>query len=245
VNDWRRRRDTRAARFGRPESVRFVLPVAGAVLIALALALAFVPGPARAATYKWVDDQGVVHYSDQMPPEALNKGNVQLNKQGVPVKKTDAALTPEQRRAREADEERRAQQAKEQEAIARRDRALLSSYTTESEIDLAKSRALATIDTVVKSTAAYSEQLTKRKAEIDAKKASYGDKPAPAALERELEGINAEVARQNDLLALKKREVATAVAKYDADKQRWRELVTAKSAQADAVPAAGPATATK
>ena len=37
----------------------------------------------RGATYKWVDDQGVVHYTDKMPPEAINKGSIELNKQGV------------------------------------------------------------------------------------------------------------------------------------------------------------------
>ena len=49
-------------------------------------------------------------------------------------------------------------------------------------------------------------------------------------LERELESIEAELARQVDLIALKKRDTAANTAKYDADKQRWRELVAAKVA---------------
>ena len=68
--------------------------------------------PRRATTYKWVDDQGVVHYTDKLPPEAVNKGSVELNKQGVPIKKIEPALTPEQRRARDAEEERARQVAK-------------------------------------------------------------------------------------------------------------------------------------
>ncbi len=123
---------------------------------ALALAaLILSANAARAATYKWVDDQGVVHYTDKMPPEAINKGSIELNKQGVAIKKNDPALTPEQRRAREAEEERARQVAKAREEIQRKDRALLQSYTTESEIDLSKKRALGTIDAQIQSAQAY------------------------------------------------------------------------------------------
>ncbi len=208
-------------------------PLARAALLAVVVVAA--PVPAWAATYKWTDDKGVVHYSDKMPPEAVNKGSVQLNKQGVPIKKTDPALTPEQRRAQEAEEARRREIAREEAEQARRDRALLSSYTTEGEIDLARNRALLTIDGVVQSARAYGDQLGKRKREAESKKASYGSGPVPAALERELEGINRELARQTELLDLKKREAEVVVAKYDAEKQRWRELIAAKG---DATPQA-------
>jgi len=41
--------------------------------------------------------------------------------------------------------------------------------------------------------------------------------------------LDAELARQADLIAQKKREAESVNAKYDADKQRWRELVAAKA----------------
>ena len=47
-----------------------------------------------------------MHYTGQAAPEAINKGNVELNKQGIPVRENDPALTPEQRRVKDADEER-------------------------------------------------------------------------------------------------------------------------------------------
>jgi Pyruvate/2-oxoacid:ferredoxin oxidoreductase gamma subunit len=210
--------------------MRVSLPLAGAAV--LAAALHFAPGSARAATYKWVDDKGVTHYTDRVPPEAVNKGNVELSKQGVPIRKTEPAPTPEQRRAKAQEDERQKQLAKQQDEIARRDRALLSSYTSESEIDLARSRTMRTINSVVQSAQAYSEQLNKRKAAIEAKKkADFADTPAPPALERELANINAELARQADLIALKKRETAEINARYDTDKQRWRELIAAKGGE--------------
>jgi hypothetical protein len=191
-------------------------------------------GNAHAALYKWVDDKGVVHYSDVVPPEAVNKGTVELSKQGLQVKKTEAALTPEQLKAKAAENERQRVLAKQQEEIARRDRALLASYTSENEIDLARARAMQTIDNVMQSAQAYVAGLSKRRDAALAKKAAAGDKP-PADVNREIEMLNSEIERQSDLLAQKKREAATVTAKYDTDKQRWRELVAAKAATAEAV----------
>ncbi len=207
-----------------------VLALAGAALAVAALAVS--ARPALAATYKWVDEKGVIHYTDKLPPEEVNKASVELNKQGIPIKKTEPAPTPEQRRAKALEEERQRQLAKQQEETERRDRALLSSYTSEGEIDLARNRSLQTIDSVLKSAQAYSEQLTKRRAALEAKKkAEYADKPAPPALERELEGIDTELGRQAELIALKKREIAQVNTKYDADKERWRALVAAKGGE--------------
>jgi chromosome segregation ATPase len=205
----------------------------------LAIAAMVLSAPAaRAATYKWVDDQGVVHYTDKMPPEAINKGSVELNKQGVQIKKNDPALTPEQRRVKEAEEERARQAAKAREEIARKDRALLQSYTTESEIDLSKKRALGTIDAQMQSAQAYVATLTKRRDEIQGRVAALNGKPAPASLEREVANVNEELEKQADLIATKRKEIGVVTARYDADKQRWRELRQIAEAETEAANAA-------
>jgi hypothetical protein len=199
--------------------------------------------PAHATTYKWIDDQGVVHYTDKIPPEALNKGNVELNKQGLPVKKTDPALTPEQRKAREAEEARAQQVAKDRALVERRDRALLATYTTEGEIDLARTRAVSTIDAQVQSATAYSATLNKSNLDLEGKKAALGDKPIPPVLEREAANINEELAKQADLIAAKQKEIIIVTARYDADKKRWKELRTATEAAANGSPNVMPTTA--
>ncbi len=204
---------------------------AALAIFALA-ALATHAGSTHAALYKWVDEHGEVHYSDKVPAEAVNKGNVELNKQAIPIKKTEPAPTPEQLKAKAAEDERQRQAAKQQEEISRRDRALLASYTSENEIDLARARAMQTIDNVLQSTQAYMAQLVKRRDGLLAKKAAAGDK-VPVNVEHELEMLNGEIERQGDLMAQKKREAATVTAKYDKDKQRWHELVAAKAATAE------------
>lgn len=202
------------------------------LVLALAAACALAAsGLVHAATYKWVDDKGVVHYTDKIPPEALNKGNVVLDKYGVPVKRNDPALTPEQRRKMAEEEARAEQLAKDRELVDRRDRALLATYTVEGEIDLARRRALATIEQQIQSATAYTAQLTKRKADVDQRKAALGDKGVPPVLEREIANIDAELTRQSELVTAKEREIVMVNARYDADKKRWRELRAATEAQ--------------
>ena len=204
-----------------------------ALVAAAALALAFAATrDAHAGTYKWVDEKGIVHYADKMPADAVNRANVQLDSQGIAVRKTDAAPTPEQLRARVGDVERQKHAAKEREDVERRDRALLSSYTREQDIELARARALTTIEGQVQSARVYIAQLTKRQQELLERKQSFGTQGAPPAVERELESIESELQKTNALAANKKQEGVAVGAKYDGDKQRWRELQTIAEANA-------------
>jgi len=214
-------------------------------LLLIAAVIVFINIPrVQAATYKWTDEKGVVHYTDKIPPEALNRGNVELNKQGVTVKRTEPALTPEQRRAREVEEERARQLSKEREIVERRDKALLSTYTMESEIDLARNRALNTIDAQIQSAASYSALLNKRKAELDARKTTAGDKAVPAVVERELTNINVTLTGQAELITTKQREMLVVGTRYDTDKKRWQELRAATEASMRGASNVVPATTT-
>jgi hypothetical protein len=108
----------------------------------------------------------------------------------------------------------------------------VASYTTEAEIDLARNRSLQTINNVILSSQAFSEQLNKRKVDVETKKAESQAKAVVAVLDRELESIDAELQRQTELVAQKHKEAALITAKYDADKQRWRELSATKEKSA-------------
>lgn len=215
----------------------------GLASLALALAAAAPSPTARAALYKWVDEKGIVHYTDKLPPHMVNRGNVELNPQGVTINRTEPTPTPEQRRAREIEAERQKQLAREQELIDRRDRALLSTYTTESEIDLARDRALNTIDAQVQSSNAYSVLLNKRRDELEARRKALADKPLPPAMERELINVYAELDKQVALLDAKQKEIAVVNARYDADKLRWAELRAMAAKAAGLAPASAPSPA--
>lgn len=51
---------------------------------------------AEAALYRWVDENGAVHYGDVVPPEASSESHSQLNEQGMVVKTWPPAPTEEE-----------------------------------------------------------------------------------------------------------------------------------------------------
>jgi hypothetical protein len=164
------------------------------------------------------------------------------------VKKIEPSPTPEQRKVMDAEEEQKRASAKATEERARKDRALMLSYTTEGEIDGSKKRALATIDSQIQSAESYSADLKRRQQALGKKKAGYGANPIPIELERELNNIDIELSRQTALIEQKKADIIAVSAKYDADKQRWQEIKADQQRAAAAVvqtPAGTPATAKK
>ncbi|HMA31057.1 MAG TPA: DUF4124 domain-containing protein [Casimicrobiaceae bacterium] len=189
----------------------------GVVLLAVATG-------AHAGLYKWVDEHGIVHYSDRLPPDAVNRASTQLNREGVVVKQIGQAPTAAEQQAREAQEKQKREQERERMLAERRDRALLDSYTNESDIDLAKARALATIEGQITSARAYVAQIAKRQAQLEAQKAGSGSRSVPTAIASELASIDAELARQAAFIAGKQKDAAATAARYDADKRRFHEL---------------------
>ena len=221
-------------------------PLAGlAARVAVALVAAVFAGTVSAAgTYKWTDEQGVVHYSDKAPSETPAKGATVLDKQGRSVRKIDPPLTSEQAKAKADEEERQRALAKAKDDQARKDKALIQSYTSESEIDIARARAMSTLEAQIKSAEIYSADLTRRQKNIAKQKASFGSKPIPIEIEREATAIDNELSRQAILIRQKQGELTLVTAKYDTITQRWREILADQqraAAAADAQAAAAKA----
>ena len=214
----RTRAVTRALR--EPVNAHWLLP------LLLVGALAFVLAPtAHAALYKWTDERGIVHYSDKMPADVVNRASVEMSREGLAIRRNEQARPSVQRVAKtETDEQRLRQAERDRVLAARRDKALMESYTSESEIELAKSRAVATIEGQVQSAQAFIAQMEKRRAELEAKMGTYAPRPIPGEIKREIESIDAEVSRQNNFIAARQRESASVAARYESDKQRFREL---------------------
>ena len=122
-------------------------------LMIFAVALFMTPLPwdsAHGGTYRWVDENGEVHYGDQIPPEYLNKGYSVLSKRGVTTKEVEQAKTDQQL----AEEERLAE-LKEEEAIRQKnglayDKNLIYTYTKEQDLIDTRDRHIATLDGQIK-----------------------------------------------------------------------------------------------
>src|SRR5271170_4720203 len=71
--------------------------------------------------YKWVDEQGVTHYGDRIPPEYAAQEQHVMNAQGIEINHLEAQKTPEQLAVEE-------QKTLEAQQSRNRDKNLLSTY---------------------------------------------------------------------------------------------------------------------
>ena len=111
--------------------MRFSLVALSAVLLSCAFS-------AQAKMYKWVDENGQMHFGDKIPPKYVVKEHEELNEQGVTTKVREAAKTPEQK-AEEKRLEREQKKAElEEKRKQQRDRVLLDTYTTERDLIVAR-----------------------------------------------------------------------------------------------------------
>jgi hypothetical protein len=132
--------------------------------LALALALAAPPAgwcagkpgasASPAQSYRWVDEQGGVHYSDQIPPDQARQRRSRLDSQAREVEVVEAAKTPEQLRRERQLRELRAQQDKILGEQRDRDLSLLRTYRNEQEMYRTLQGRLDTLDGLIKLTEA-------------------------------------------------------------------------------------------
>ena len=107
-------------------------------IAATLLGLAALPVAAQKKLYRWVDADGKVHISDQLPPEAVDQARREINAEsGAAVASVDRALTPEELAAQAAAREAAMTDAERAAAQRRQDMALLSSYPTEADLERA------------------------------------------------------------------------------------------------------------
>jgi len=177
--------------------------------------------PVSAKTYKWVDDKGVTHYGETIPPEYASKDRTLLNKSGIVVK-TQEVLTADERRAKEAAEAK----GRSDEAIARdmkrRDKSLVDSYNSVEEIELARTRSLQQVEARINSINARLKIDNNNLILLEKNTAAH-NKAHPATSD-EIREAQARVQQTEQDLDKYKAEKLSINARYDADKARYKEL---------------------
>ncbi len=191
-----------------------------------ACATSTLAAPPSGKLYKWVDEKGVVHYTQTIPPDVTQKGNTVLDRRGRVLNKNDAALTPEQIRTIEGDRAQARVDAKKQEEQRRRDNAIINTYTTEAEIGEARDRAITgamqarqAIESRLKTARARADGTGKQ---IEAQRKA--GKTVPESLAEDHAAHLREVAKIEEDMKAKDGEMQRIRDKYDADAQRFREL---------------------
>jgi len=125
-----------------PVKMGDVMSIASRVSLVLCVFGALAAQPSLAAMYKWVDEKGKTHYGDSIPPQYANRSSERLNKSGAVQTKAERTAQTAEARPSEQDIEKQKADAKRQLEQRRQDTALLATYSSEREIELAREREL-------------------------------------------------------------------------------------------------------
>ena len=198
--------------------------------------LAVAPAAAQQAPqrmYKCVDAKGKTYYTQMPPPECLGRETQELNKSGSVIRRTprEVPLTAAQKEAREAERKNKLEAEEKAKEERRKNSALLNTYSSDKDIDYARSQALKEAEAAIKETEKRIVDAQKRQKQLDSEKEFYTKKPMPVKLRQDISNIEIEIKNQQELLEAKKKEIGTINAKYDEDKRRYVEL-TRKARQA-------------
>jgi len=201
-------------------------------LIAAALAAGFILAPlaAEAQSYRCTGKDGKKYYGQAVPPQCLGQPVEELNAQGMVVKRFDAAASAAEREKKLAEDEERKKREIISKEEGRRNRALLATYTSEKDIEQARARALTENETAIKDIERRIGGLKKRQDEIKKEMDFFqGKNKPPAKLEHDLQSAEFDIKTQEQLIATKKREVASINQRYDDDKKRYIDLTKGAS----------------
>src|SRR5690625_2076604 len=114
--------------------------------LTIALTMILLASTAQAqSVYRWVDDNGEIHYGDSVPTEYKDYGYVRLGPDGTVRERVEPALSPEEIIERRKRRAAQAREEAEQRRRATQDRMLLATYRSEEELRLERDSRLAGI----------------------------------------------------------------------------------------------------
>ncbi|HEY0768551.1 MAG TPA: DUF4124 domain-containing protein [Steroidobacteraceae bacterium] len=183
----------------------------------------------QGVAYRWVDEQGVVHYGDHIPPQYASQDRRILNSQGVEVGHLEAQKTPEQLAAEGRE---RATQIRQRQ----HDAFLITTYTSVKDIEALRDVRLDQLRGQRAAAEQYVESLRTRLATLQTRalgfrpyNSSAGARRMPDDLAENLVRTLNEMNDQTRTLAAKSEEEATLRAQFQADIERYRALHTIHS----------------
>jgi len=177
--------------------------------------------------YRWVDEHGRVHYGDTLPSTAGISGSAELGKTGQVMKRSESLAERKVRLAAEAEAARIRMEKAEQNRL---DQALLGTYTSEKEIDLARDRALEFHQSAIKGAQTRITQVLANQKEVNA----HADiiikrgKGVPPYIQNQIDANQSELDSLNRIIKANQEALIGVRGKYDADKARYRELTVSK-----------------
>ena len=194
-------------------------------LIALASSAALAGEHDR--VYKWVDEEGQIHYGDSIPPEYSELPKQVLNEHAITVDHLEGRKTEEQLLA-----EQKAKELETQKELQRRaDQALLATYLSVEEIVMHRDRRIELFQAQSRVTELYLRNLERRLSKLKREAARYRpyneDPDAPLISQDLVADINetkATIARHEKNLQKFRDDERQMVARFEGDINRFKAL---------------------
>lgn len=193
----------------------------------LAILIGFIGFNVDAKMYKWVDENGKVHYSDKVPPDQVDHARERISQTGVVEEKIERALTEEEKKTlavalkKQQEAELKAKIAAENEAKERNQ--ILMSYSSADQIKRLKNER---VSALVRNIETAKENLSiQEKNQGDlmkraADKERNGEVVSEAFL-NQITQVKEQIAYQKKFIVEKTAEIETTEAKYDSDLEKY------------------------
>jgi cation transport regulator ChaC len=193
------------------------------ILTAVAATAASSPGSGK-KLYKWVDENGVVHYGDRIPPQYAKQERKVLNERGVEVGRLEREKTQAERLADEA-------RLRSVTDARQRDQILLTTYISVRQIEQLRDQRLELIESQVQVTNQYIGTLQERLGKLHARSQFFrpyssndNAKPMPDTLAEDLVRTVNEIRVQERNLDGKRTEQDQLRSEFQSDIDRYKEL---------------------
>lgn len=175
--------------------------------------------------YKWVDEKGAVHYSDNLPPTSQPAGISRLDKQGQLLRKAESVADKAAREAAEAQNKQQQLQKREQQ---RYDNALQERFHAPEDITAERDKQLQILERALSVLQSQQQRATRQLASLweEARKQRSG-KAAQDGLASQIAEQQRQLDSTNEQLKSRRDEIGKVRSKADYDIQRLRQLGTA------------------
>ena len=181
--------------------------------------------------------------ADSLPEQCRGKAYRILDSAGNVLKEIGPPLTPEQKAELAAEAKRKKELEEHAKEQRRKDQALLDTYATPQDIDMAQQKAEADVNLAIKGAEDRIAAARKTRKKFEDEAEFYKKKTLPADVAKGLRDADHEIKTQQELLDVKKGDAASIKAKYDADRKRYAELTGRTATPPPAKPAATSAAA--
>ena len=185
---------------------------------------------AYAGLNKWVDEKGQTHYGDRIPSRYLSKEHSQLSDQGVTLRTSKALKTEEELSAEEEKRKLKAAEDKKRLIIARkqalRDRVLLDTFTTESDLSLARDARIEAIDSQISLAETLIKHDEKKLANVKTRidRIEKSGRTAPENLHKEVVSVGRQIQNNYAFIEDKTNERDEIIKKFKLDVKRFLQL---------------------